>query len=68
VEEKGGLFENLNTGDFETRRINFTFRFVPDEHIKQYKSLPLNLKEDIQNYVKTLSSHSEYWMHELTQS
>jgi hypothetical protein len=66
VEEKGGLFENLNTGDFETRRINFTFRFVPDEHIKPFRSLPQNLKEDIQNYVKTLAVHSEYWRRELT--
>ena len=66
VEEKGEVFENLNTGDFETRRINFTFRYVPDDHIKPFKKLPENLKADIQEYVKTLSEKSAYWKSELS--
>ncbi|MCC2679541.1 MAG: hypothetical protein K0R29_2117 [Pseudobdellovibrio sp.] len=65
VEEKGGLFENLNTGDFQTRRINFTFRYVPDEHIKPFAKLPDNLKADVGGYVETLAEKSSYWKSQL---
>jgi len=65
VEEKGGVFENLNTGNFQTRRINFTFRYVPDEHIKPFKNLPENLQSDVKGYVNELAKRSDYWKQEL---
>lgn len=61
VEDKGFVFEGLNTTDFETRRINFTFRYVPVDHLASYSNLPSHLKEDIRPYVNQLSQHSSYW-------
>ena len=61
VEDKGTLFTKLNTTDFETRRINFTFRFVPNDHIKPFSRLPENLKSDVAGYVKKLAERSDFW-------
>jgi DNA oxidative demethylase len=61
VEEKGILFDKLNTTHFETRRINFTFRYVPVEHVRPLTHLPENLQKDIKSYVTELSSKSNYW-------
>lgn len=46
---------------FRTRRINFTFRYVPEEHIHLYADLPAHLKEDIRGYIQTLAQHSPYY-------
>ncbi len=64
VEDKGITFENLNTTKFETRRINFTFRYVPLDHIAPFKELPENLRADVSDYAKELSSHSDFWRSE----
>ena len=61
VENKGTEFKNLNTTGFETRRINFTFRYVPQEHIQPYRDLPENLRADLKDYVTQLALHSKYW-------
>jgi DNA oxidative demethylase len=47
--------------DFQTRRINFTFRYVPEEHIHNLKELPPQLRQDILPYVRTLAQTSPYW-------
>ena len=47
--------------EYRTRRINLTFRYVPVEDILDYKSLPQERIRDTKDYVKTLSSTSEYW-------
>ena len=52
---------DIQIENFETRRINLTFRFVPSIHIKPLKDFPMNLKNDIQPYVERLSEASEYW-------
>ncbi|AZZ37739.1 alpha-ketoglutarate-dependent dioxygenase AlkB [Bdellovibrio sp. qaytius] len=65
VEEKGILFSGMKTTDFETRRINFTFRFVPNEHIKSLKELPENLQQDINGYVSELGKQSKFWQTQL---
>jgi len=61
VEEKGIIFYGMKTTDFETRRINFTFRFVPNEHIKSLNELPENLQQDVQGYVSELGQRSSFW-------
>lgn len=61
VEEKLPPFKNFKTENFETRRINFTFRYVPNEHIKKFSELPLEKKEDVLEYVARLAKHSTYW-------
>ena len=46
---------------FETRRINFTFRYVPEEHIYPLEKLPPELRGDIAGYVKKLGETSSFW-------
>lgn len=38
--KEGHLFKLKGIENFETRRINLTFRYVPDEHIVDFKRLP----------------------------
>jgi DNA oxidative demethylase len=52
----GPPFEN-----FQTRRINFTFRYVPEEHIYPLDKMPQPLQADISPYIKELSRSSNYW-------
>lgn len=66
VEDKGVLFNELNTGEFKTRRINFTFRYVPDDHVRPFSHLPANLQEDVRKYVSELGQRSLYWREQLT--
>jgi len=65
VEDKGFVFKTMNTTDFETRRINFTFRYVPNDHIKALSDFPENLQKDIRPYVEDLSRYSTFWKNEL---
>ncbi len=65
VEDKGIVFDDLKTTGFETRRINFTFRYVPREHIQPYRQFPENLRSDLNDYVTELAKHSDYWKAEL---
>ena len=39
VEKKGGFRFDVRVADFETRRVNFTFRYVPREHIAAFAEL-----------------------------
>lgn len=55
------VFKLNDIENFETRRINLTFRFVPNDHILPLKDFPLNLKQDIRNYVEQLALHSDFW-------
>jgi DNA oxidative demethylase len=65
VENKNFVFKNMNTTQFETRRINFTFRYVPRDHIQPYFRLPENLRSDIHGYVTQLSTKSKFWKEQL---
>lgn len=68
VENKGIHFNQLKTTSFDTRRINFTFRYVPKDHIVQYSKLPENLRQDLKNYVTELASKSGFWKQQLCDS
>jgi len=46
---------------FNTRRINFTFRYVPEEHIYPLDQIPLPQRQDISPYLETLAQHSAYF-------
>ncbi len=46
---------------FQTRRINFTFRYVPEEHVYPLKNLPPELQGDIRQYVLKLGENSPFW-------
>lgn len=61
VENKLGPIPGLNTENFETRRVNFTFRYVPKDHFVEFADLPQHLKEDITPYVQELARNSVYF-------
>lgn len=66
VDKKEGCLFPLNEiENFETRRINFTFRYVPDEHIAPFKRLSDAAKEDVQQYMQQLGTKSEFFRNEL---
>jgi hypothetical protein len=66
VEEKGTSYPELNTTHFETRRVNFTFRYVPRDHILPLRKIPEALRTDVLPYVAELAKKSDYWKNELT--
>lgn len=51
----------LNVEGFETRRVNFTFRYVPEEFIVPFAKLPHRSKADVLEYVEQLSLNSEFF-------
>ena len=61
VEEKRNESLGPEIQGFQTRRINFTFRYVPEEHIFELKDLPGPSREDIQGYLETLAKSSPYF-------
>ena len=61
VEKKLAPMEGLNTPDFETRRINFTFRYVPNDHIQPLEKFPKSLQDDVKPYVAKLAEKSEFF-------
>ena len=60
VEDKGTRF-GLNVSGFETRRVNFTFRYVPDEHVVPFAQLPREAQLDVRGYVEELARHSGFF-------
>lgn len=61
VEKKQPAPFELNTPDFETRRLNFTFRYVPDDHVQPLKRFPVEKREDVLPYVQELARRSEFF-------
>jgi alkylated DNA repair dioxygenase AlkB len=47
--------------DFRTRRINFTFRYVPEEHVIAFGQLRQQARADVRGYVERLAEHSKFW-------
>ena len=46
---------------FRTRRVNFTFRYVPDEHVTPFAQLPAAARDDVRDYVAELAQHSPFF-------
>jgi hypothetical protein len=61
VDKKEAAFDGLNTVNFETRRINFTFRYVPREHMTDFRRFPAPLQEDLLPYLHQLAEHSAFF-------
>jgi alkylated DNA repair dioxygenase AlkB len=53
------------TEDFDSRRVNFTFRYVPDEHIQVIRKFPTPLQADLKPYIELLARHSKFWQEQL---
>src|SRR4051812_30250257 len=64
VEDKGTRFA-LDLPGFETRRVNFTFRYVPDEHVVPWAQLPAQAREDVRGYMERLAERTPFFAREL---
>ncbi len=64
VDRRDGHRFELQVSDFETRRVNFTFRYVPEAHVVRFRDLGFAAKRDIEGYVATLARHSAFFQHE----
>lgn len=51
--------------DFQTRRLNLTFRYVPREHILPFQKFPAHLQADIRPSMETLAQHSAHFRAQL---
>jgi alkylated DNA repair dioxygenase AlkB len=65
VDTKGGHRFTVAVPDFEVRRINLTFRYVPDEHVTPFKDLSDQARLDVEEYVRALAEHSPFFAGEL---
>ena len=65
VERKGGFRFDVRVADFETRRVNFTFRYVPREHIVPFAKLGSPARDEVRRYVAELARGSEFFAREL---
>ena len=61
VEDKHDLDLPPAIPGFRTRRVNFTFRYVPDEHVTPFAQLPAGARDDVSEYVATLAQSSPFW-------
>ncbi len=68
VEDKEQLSLPPAIAGFRTRRVNFTFRYVPDEHVVPFAELPAGPREDVRDYVRTLAATSTFWAAALARS
>jgi alkylated DNA repair protein (DNA oxidative demethylase) len=64
VDRKGEAME-VHAADFATRRINFTFRYVPDRHIERYAALPEDVADDVRGYMEELARHCDFFRREV---
>lgn len=68
VDRKGGhRFDFPHVDGFETRRVNFTFRYVPDEHVIPFARLSAQAQADVREYLETLAHHSAFFRKALAQ-
>ena len=65
VDHREGIQFAFPVADFETRRVNFTFRYVPEAHIARFRALSPAAKRDVEDYVATLAEHSPFFAREL---
>lgn len=61
VERKGVFQFPLPKQNFICRRINFTFRYVPVEHVIPFARLPDEAKADVREYMEELAKSSEFF-------
>lgn len=62
VERKLDFYFPLNEiQNFRTRRINFTFRYVPTDHVQPAWKFPQHLAQDILPYLTQLAKRSDHF-------
>lgn len=65
VDDRDGHSFTFPVADFETRRVNFTFRYVPDEHVVPFAKLSAQAQQDVRGYMETLAKRSPFFAREL---
>ncbi|HYB98872.1 MAG TPA: alpha-ketoglutarate-dependent dioxygenase AlkB [Candidatus Limnocylindrales bacterium] len=65
VDRRQGARFDVDVEGFETRRVNFTFRYVPDEHILPYARLGHQARSDVERYVRELARSSQFFAEQL---
>lgn len=68
VDKRAGVELPPAIEGFRTRRINFTFRYVPPEHVLPFARLSPAAREDVRGYVEELSRSSRFFERALNQS
>jgi hypothetical protein len=58
VERRLGTRFALDVADFDTRRVSFTFRYVPEAHIMSLAELSPQARADVRGYVDELARSS----------
>ncbi len=66
VDKRAGVSLPPEIADFRTRRINFTFRYVPNEHVTPFAQLGKEAREDVRGYVEQLAKGSAFFQKALT--
>jgi alkylated DNA repair dioxygenase AlkB len=61
VENKHALDLPPAIAGFRTRRVNFTFRYVPDEHVVAFAELPPRARDDVRDYMRALAASSRFF-------
>ena len=61
VDDKHDLDLPPKIDGFRTRRVNLTFRYVPDEHVVPFAKLPPATRDDVREYVATLAQSSSFF-------
>lgn len=61
VDERAGAQLPPAIEGFRTRRVNFTFRYVPDEHVIPFEQLSSRAREDVRGYVAELAKSSPFF-------
>jgi alkylated DNA repair dioxygenase AlkB len=66
VDKRAGFALPPEIDGFRTRRVNFTFRFVPSEHVVPFAKLGAEAREDVRGYVEQLAQRSPFFQRALT--
>jgi alkylated DNA repair dioxygenase AlkB len=59
--ERGSQRFSIAVPGFETRRVNLTLRYVPEQHVVPYARLGEPARSDVRRYVDELATHSAFW-------
>jgi DNA oxidative demethylase len=65
VDRRRGARFTFPVAGFATRRVNFTLRYVPDEHVIPFAQLGAQARDDVRRYVAELARHSAFFRREL---
>ena len=66
VDHRAGITLPPEIEGFRSRRVNFTFRYVPDEHVIPFAELSAQPRADVEGYVRQLAVSSPFFARALT--